>query len=159
MEKQADPSCLVALREGSDRAPFFCVPGVGANLFSMMSLATALPEEIPFYCLQARGLDGDSEPIDTVEETAEFNIELIKTVQPHGPYNLGGHCFGGLVAFEMARRLRAAGDEVGVVALIDTANTTYARLHLSRQQRLVNGLRFFARRVSVSFARGFARLT
>jgi len=147
MEEQADHSCLVALREGSDRAPFFCVPGVGANLFSVMSLATALPEEIPFYCIQARGLDGDSEPIDTVEETAEFNIELIKSVQPHGPYNLGGHCFGGLVAFEMARRLRAAGDEVGVVALIDTANTTYARLHLSRLQRLGNGVRFIVRRV------------
>jgi amino acid adenylation domain-containing protein len=143
---RADWSCLVALREGNERPAFFCVHGAGGNVLSMRDLAMALPPDQPFYCLQARGLDGQSAPFSSVEETAECYVDLVRRVQPHGPYFLGGGCYGGLVAFEMARRLRSLGETVSVVALIDTYNFTYGRF-ISKPKLLYFNSRFFLRRI------------
>jgi amino acid adenylation domain-containing protein len=142
---QADWSCLVPVREGNERPPFFCVPGGGGNVLSLRDLAMALPPVQPFYCLQARGLDGKSAPFSSVEETAECYVDLIRRVQPHGPYHLGGGCYGGLVAFEMARRLRSLGETVSVVALIDTYNFSYGRF-ISKPKLLYCNALFFLRR-------------
>jgi amino acid adenylation domain-containing protein len=142
---QADWSCLVAVREGNERPPFFCVHGAGGNVLSMRDLAMALPPSLPFYCLQARGLDGQTTPFSSVEETAECYIDQIRTVQPRGPYYLGGGCYGGLVAFEMARRLRSAGETVSVVALMDTWNFAYGRF-ISKPKLFYFNSRFFLRR-------------
>ena len=142
---QADWSCLVAVREGNERPPFFCVHGAGGNVLSMRDLAMALPPSLPFYCLQARGLDGQATPFSSVEETAECYIVQIRSVQPHGPYYLGGGCYGGLVAFEMARRLRSMGETVNVVALIDTWNFAYGRF-ISKPKLFYFNSRFFLRR-------------
>jgi thioesterase domain-containing protein len=74
----------------------------------------------PFYGLQAVGLDGRSEPLQTVEAMAELYVRAIRTVQPHGPYWLGGHSLGGQIAYAMAQQLRRAGEEVALVAVMDT---------------------------------------
>ena len=103
---------VVKLRDGkSGRAPFFCVPGAGGNILSLRPLALAMPDDRPFYCLQAKGLDG-SEPFVTVEDTAKCYAEQIRRVQPVGPYHLGGGCYGGIVAFETARVLEAEGEDL-----------------------------------------------
>jgi thioesterase domain-containing protein len=102
----------------------------------------ALPPDQPFYCLQARGLDGHSAPFSSVEETAGYYIEQIRRVQSHGPYYLGGGCYGGLVAFEMARSLRSQRETVNLVALIDTTNFSYGRF-LSKQKLIYVNSRFF----------------
>jgi thioesterase domain-containing protein/acyl carrier protein len=142
---QADWSCLVAVREGNERPPFFCVHGAGGNVLSMRDLAMALPHNLPFYCLQARGLDGQATPFSSVEETADCYIDQIRSVQSHGPYYLGGGCYGGLVAFEMARRLRSMGETVSIVALIDTWNFAYGRF-ISKPELFYLNTSFFLRR-------------
>ncbi len=76
--------------------------------------------EGPVYGIRARGLDPYQEPHTRVEAMAEYYIDHIRLEQPNGPYALVGHSFGGLFAFEMARRLRLAGDEVSFLGLIDT---------------------------------------
>jgi acyl-CoA synthetase (AMP-forming)/AMP-acid ligase II len=82
-------------------------------------LSHALGAEQPFYGLQARGVDGAG-PIDTsIEEMAAHYVQTIKAVQPQGPYYLGGYCFGGIVAYEMARQLTAAADSVALVAIME----------------------------------------
>jgi thioesterase domain-containing protein/acyl carrier protein len=144
--EQADWSCLVAVREGNERSPLFCVHGAGGNVLSMRDLAMALPSTLPFYCLQARGLDGYAAPFSSVEETADCYVDEIRRVQPHGPYYLGGGCYGGLVAFEMARRLRSMGESVNVLALIETHNFAYGYL-LSKPKLLYFNSCFFLRRV------------
>jgi amino acid adenylation domain-containing protein len=142
----ADWSCLVAVREGNERPPFFCVHGAGGNVLSMRDLAMALPPSLPFYCLQARGLDGEAAPFSSVEETAECYIDQIRSVQSHGPYYLGGGCYGGLVAFEMARRLRSMGETVSLVALMDTWNFAYGRF-ISKPKFFYFNTSFFLRRI------------
>jgi amino acid adenylation domain-containing protein len=143
---QADWSCLVAVREGNKRPPFFCVPGAGGNVIGMRDFAMALPPDQPFYCLQARGLDGHSVPFSTVEETAGYYIEQIRRVQSHGPYYLGGYCYGGLVVFEMARCLQSQGETVNLVAMIDTYNFSYG-LFLSKPKLIYLNSRFFLERI------------
>jgi thioesterase domain-containing protein len=83
-------------------------------------LARHLGSDQPFYGLQARGLDGEQMPHTQIEDMAAYYIEALQTVQPQGPYFLGGHSFGSNVAFEMALQLLHQGQEVALLALMDT---------------------------------------
>jgi thioesterase domain-containing protein len=87
-----------------------------------------LGTEQPFYGLQAQGLDGQQARHSRIEEMATHYLSEIKTVQPEGPYFLGGYCFGGKVAFEMARQLKAAGEKVALLAVIDSYAPGYPKL-------------------------------
>ncbi|MDZ7963727.1 MAG: amino acid adenylation domain-containing protein [Nostoc sp. DedSLP03] len=114
-------SPLVAVKPSGSNKPFFCVPGAGGNPIYFYNLAHHLGPEQPFYGLQALGLDGESEPHTQVEIAATFYIQAIQSIQPKGPYLLGGHSFGSKVAFEMAQQLQKLGHEVALLALFDTA--------------------------------------
>jgi thioesterase domain-containing protein len=74
----------------------------------------------PFYGLQPIGLDGKSSPLTRIEDMASHYIEALRRVQPKGPYFLGGWSFGGWVAFEMAQQLQKSGEEVALLAVLDT---------------------------------------
>ncbi|ACK67643.1 amino acid adenylation domain protein [Rippkaea orientalis PCC 8801] len=113
-------SSLVPIQTQGDQPPFFCVPGVGGNVIYLYDLARYLGKDHPFYGLQSVGLDGESAPYTTIKAMAEHYIKLIQSVQPKGPYYLGGHSFGGWVAFEMAQQLQQQGQEVKCLALLDT---------------------------------------
>ena len=145
--RRADWPFLVKVREGDQRPPFFCVHGAGGNVLSMRDLALALPHDLPFYCFQARGLDGKSRPFATVEETAECYVSEILKVQPRGPYYLGGVSYGGLVAFEMARRIQSMGKVVSLLVLFDTRNFAYGS-QISKPKLLYFNLSYFLRRAS-----------
>jgi thioesterase domain-containing protein len=113
-------SPLVVFRAGGKQPPFFAVHAAGGTVHSYRSLARHLAPEQPFFALQARGLDGVEEPCTRVDEMARSYVAAVRKVCPRGPYRLGGWSFGGLVAFEMARQLLAEGEEVAVLALLDT---------------------------------------
>jgi len=99
--------------------PFFCVPGIGGHVTSFYELAQKLGKEQPFYGLEAVGLDGKSKPYTKIEDMATHYIKEMQTVQPQGPYLLGGHSFGALVAFEMSQQLQKQGHEVALLAILD----------------------------------------
>ncbi|WP_164018210.1 non-ribosomal peptide synthetase, partial [Pyxidicoccus trucidator] len=101
-------------------APFFCVHPVGGNVLAYAELARLLGPDQPFYGLQARGLDGVTPPAESVEEMAAGYVKAIRSVQPSGPYRLGGWSMGGVIAYEMARQLRVSGEQVALVTLIDS---------------------------------------
>ncbi|HEV7516312.1 MAG TPA: thioesterase domain-containing protein, partial [Thermoanaerobaculia bacterium] len=111
-------SPLVPLHPTGSLPPFFCVHPVGGSVFCYRELAVRLGEEQPFYALQARGLDPGEAPEERIEAMAASYVAAIRTVQPAGPYRLGGWSFGGLVALEMARHLEQAGETAALV-LID----------------------------------------
>ncbi len=99
--------------------PFFCIHSLGANLVSFHKVASLLRDR-PIYGLQPHGLDGRERPFDNLEEMAAAYVQEIQKKQPHGPYYLGGVCIGGVLAYEMAQQLTAAGEEVALIALIDS---------------------------------------
>ena len=115
-------SSLVAIQPAGSRPPFFCFHGDGGNVLIYRKLAQHLGSEQPFYGLQSQGLDGDAPILETIGEMSARYVREIRGVQPRGPYLLGGYCMGGTVAYEAAQQLRAAGEEVALLALFDTMN-------------------------------------
>jgi amino acid adenylation domain-containing protein len=113
-------SPLVTVQSNGSKRPFFCVPGGGGNVLYLYELARHLGSDQPFYGLQSVGLDGQSKPYTRIEDMAARYIKEIQTVQPEGPYLLGGHSFGGPVAFEMSQQLQKQGHEVALLAILDT---------------------------------------
>jgi amino acid adenylation domain-containing protein len=111
---------LVAIQPAGSRPPLFMIPGVGGTVLGYHRLARLLGPDQPFYGLQSRGIDGTSTPLMTIEDIASAYLEEIRQVQADGPYYLFGMCMGGLVAYEMAQQLRAAGQHVGFLGLLDT---------------------------------------
>lgn len=111
---------LVPFKTGGSKPPFFCVPPAGCTVVQFTDLANTLEADYPFYGLQHLGTDGEQTPHNRVEDMAAYYIKEIKSVQPHGPYCIGGRCFGGVIAFEMACQLKAQGDDVGLLAILDT---------------------------------------
>jgi acyl transferase domain-containing protein/thioesterase domain-containing protein len=113
---------LVAMHadEGGPRPPFFLVAGMFGNVMNLRHLAALVGTDRPFYGLQARGLFGDKEPHGTFEEAARDYLAELRTVQPEGPYYLGGFSGGGITALEMARQLLAAGQSIAALILLDT---------------------------------------
>ena len=113
-------SPLVPLQTQGRGRPFFCVHPVGGNVLCYRELARRFGQERPVYGLQARGFLGEQLPHEDLVTMAHDYVEAVRAVQPTGPYLLGGWSMGGLVALEMARRLRELGQEVALVALIDS---------------------------------------
>ncbi len=120
--------------EGGPKTPFFLVAGMFGNVLNLRHLAHLIGTDRPVYGLQARGLYGDAAPHDDLVEAARDYLAEVRVVQPHGPYLLGGFSGGGITAFEMARQLRAAGEEVAALVLLDTPLPQ--RRPLSREDRL-----------------------
>jgi phthiocerol/phenolphthiocerol synthesis type-I polyketide synthase E len=119
----AGPSVLAPMRTTGSRPPFFAVHPIGGGSFIFRHLMHHLGSDQPFYGLQALGLAdiGDAgDPFPSMEDMARTYVDAIRTVRAHGPYFLGGLSWGGVLAFEMARQLSAAGEEVRLVALLDT---------------------------------------
>jgi acyl transferase domain-containing protein/thioesterase domain-containing protein len=115
-------SPLVAIQPRGEKLPFFCVHGAGGNVLIFRDLSKRLGADQPFYGLQAQGVDGKLPPLERIEDMASQYLESIRTVQPNGPYLLGGYSGGGVVAFEMAQQLHQAGEEVALLAFLDTFN-------------------------------------
>lgn len=109
---------LVRLRAGDGGRPVFCWPGLGGYPMSLRLLAGRLELDRPFLGIQACGVNAGEIAYPTFEEMVAKDIELIREVQPVGPYTLWGYSFGARVAFETARQLERAGERVDEVILI-----------------------------------------
>jgi amino acid adenylation domain-containing protein len=122
LRQQAMPgpqSSLVPLQPGGGKRPLFLVHPAGGHVFPYIHLAQLLGPDQPCYGLQARGLEDGQDPHTRIEDMAAWYIQALQTVQPTGPYLLGGWSMGGVVAFEMAQQLHAQGQRVALLALLD----------------------------------------
>jgi aspartate racemase len=115
---------LVPLATRGARPPLFVLPGVGGHVLAFRSLALALVDQ-PCFGLQDPALEAARAPCESVEELAEHFLELVRTVDPQGPYRLLGYSLGGLVAYEMAQRLRRQGAPPAFLGLLDTPAPGY----------------------------------
>jgi thioesterase domain-containing protein len=116
-------SPLVPIQPLGVRMPLFCVHALGGEVLSYYRLARELGTDQPVYGLQARPIDAETgwneAPETSIEELAAEYLDAVRDLQPAGPYFLAGYSFGGIVAFEMARQLTAAGDKVALLAILD----------------------------------------
>lgn len=113
-------AAFVAIQPRGRKPPLYLVHGVGGGMqWGYEHLARCLGPDQPVYMIQCHAARGLPEPA-TIEEMAARYVRDIRAAQPNGPYHVGGYCFGGNVAFEMARQLHQLGAQVGVVALINS---------------------------------------
>ncbi|MFI2202813.1 amino acid adenylation domain-containing protein [Streptomyces sp. NPDC020192] len=121
-ERQQAASTLVPLRSTGTKAPFFLVHPLGGSVFCYSELVGVLDPDRPLYAFQAPEYAGPDVPRpDSVEEIAALYLSEVRAIQPEGPYFLGGWCMGGMVSYEMARQLEAAGEEVGMLTIISAS--------------------------------------
>ncbi|HEY7416474.1 MAG TPA: thioesterase domain-containing protein [Ktedonobacteraceae bacterium] len=140
-------SSVVALQSSGSKPPFFFLHvHVEGGAFYCFTLANVLGSDQPFYVLEPYRFDGMRVP-PTPEAMAADYIQALRSVQPEGPYFLGGFCGGGLLAFEVAQQLRAQGQEVSLLVLIEPrAGPDFFRMVGSRLTgRFVQGLGFVLR--------------
>ena len=158
----AKVSDLVALRKGGSKPPLFCIYGI----LIYQKLVNHLDPEQPVYgvflqeeveLLKTGKFDQQNSAFLSVPIVAARYLETIRSFQPHGPYYLAGESFGGLVAFEMAQQLQAAGEEVALVALFDSPAPSLAaqmslveRLQLHRKLLSQHGISYISRMVQRS---------
>jgi acetoacetyl-CoA synthetase len=109
----------VLMKAGSKNPAVFLAHGLGGTVIDLFQPVKHIESDHPIYGLQAKGMEGVEEPLDSVEDMARFYIDGIKQVQPRGPYVLIGYSLGGLVTLEMAQRLSANGEKVALLCLID----------------------------------------
>lgn len=155
-------SSLVQLSEGGPHLPLFLIHPIGGNILTYKQLAARLVGQ-PVYGLQAQGLDGKSPAASSVEAMAAHYILAMRTVQPEGPYFLGGFSAGGMVAFEMARQLESSGCKVAFLAIVDSSYEPPVWTLLKSKdvaescERIVRIVRWNAGYMSQIGARKFAR--
>lgn len=111
----------VLLKPGSGTGTLFLFPGAGGAAVGLRQFARGLTTDFTVYGFDTPGLSGKQAPLDRIEALAAYFLPHLRDVQPHGPYYLAGYSVGGLVAFEVAQRLRAAGEAVALLGLIDSA--------------------------------------
>ncbi|SCL14613.1 amino acid adenylation domain-containing protein [Micromonospora nigra] len=109
---------VLALHAAGTGAALFCLPPVTGLGWGYAGLVRHVGGARPVYALQAPALSGDGLP-RSVEALAEQHLAQVRQRQPHGPYHLVGFSFGALVAHQMACRLQAAGEQVGLLVAID----------------------------------------
>jgi amino acid adenylation domain-containing protein len=112
------PSLVHLGTDGAARA-LFLVHQIEGDVTRYRELAQQMAGQRPVYGLQAVGLEDRALPYESIEAMAAHYVREIRALQPHGPYAIGGHSSGGLIAFEMAQQLQAANERVEPLAIID----------------------------------------
>lgn len=160
-------SSLVAMQPQGTRRPFFLVSGAHADedqfLRYLSNLIPHLGLDQPVYGFRPRGLDGQGDVHESVEEMAADYIAELRAFQPESPYLIGGECIGGVVAYEMAQQLVRQGAEVGLLLLMDTACPDLRgniRFYLRRARRkLSNGMEHLRRLLQPDIVSAWRHLT
>lgn len=148
-------SPLVALRATGTQPPFFCVPGGNGPGFNFRPLSELLGGDQPFYAFHVATEAGAAMPA-TIREWVDRFLPELRRVQPRGPYRLGGHSFGGMIAYAMAERLAREGETIELLVLFDVFAPGYPRV-LSTRERRIQLWRDFARRSSAEKLRTVRR--
>lgn len=112
-------SCVVPLKAQGSRLPLFFLHTIGGDgsggMFRYRQICRYLPPDLPVY-----GVRAPAEPFMRMDEMAAYYIQEIRGIQPKGPYALGGYCFGGNVAFEMAQQLMMIGEKISFLCMIES---------------------------------------
>jgi amino acid adenylation domain-containing protein len=113
-------SALVPIKPKGTKTPIYIVHGAGMEVLIFKQLADNLDVNQPVYGLQAKELFNANEEFDSIEKIAAHYVEAVVENNPHGPYALAGYSFGGIIAYEMARKFLELGKKVSMVGLFDT---------------------------------------
>jgi thioesterase domain-containing protein len=149
-------STLVPIRPRGSAPPLFLIHGVGGVVPDFGNLLDKLDPAHPVYGIQSQAFDPVNPALTTLEEIAAWDLQEIRRIFPHGPYCFIGFSFGGMVAYEMAQQLIAAGEKAPFVGMIDSCEMSYTTRMLKQDSpgRKASEL---SRRLKLRFAEAFQR--
>jgi oxalate---CoA ligase len=167
-------STLVPIRKAGVAPPLYVFPDMTGTVIGFDTLVRFLPPDWPVYGAESTWIASDKVPF-TLEEMAKRHLDAIRALQKHGPYFLLGYSFGGLMAFEVAQQLVAAGETVGMLGMLDTwqlghirhLETVHSRgqkitrrarkalVHISRLAAGPNRVSYFQTYIIARLSRGF----
>jgi acyl-CoA synthetase (AMP-forming)/AMP-acid ligase II/thioesterase domain-containing protein len=127
-QPDAAPNRILALRNTGSRTPFFCFPASAQDPYYLRHLSKSLDTDQPFFVVcHADPVRGHR--LLSVEELASSSVEAIRRHCPEGPYILGGHCYGGVIAYEAALQLMSQGQQIECLVLFDAATPGYPKVY------------------------------
>jgi thioesterase domain-containing protein len=103
-----------------DEPPIFISHGIGGTVIGLFQLVQQMHCPFAIYGMQPRGVDDRKKPFDRIEDMAQYHLEAIREIQPHGPYYLVGYSLGGLITLEIAQRLTKSGEKIGLLLMLDS---------------------------------------
>jgi thioesterase domain-containing protein/acyl carrier protein len=128
---------LVLLQPNGTKIPLFMVHGAGLNILNFVDMLQYFDQDQPVYGFQGIGRNGYQNWFQSIESMATCYINSLIEINPKGPYAIAGFSFGGIVAFEMARQLKAQGKTVSIIALLDTYADSSYYYHPYLQKKLI----------------------
>ncbi|HMS64575.1 MAG TPA: amino acid adenylation domain-containing protein [Ignavibacteria bacterium] len=111
---------LVGVNPGGSKYPFFYIPPAAGTALEVKNIIKYISDDQPFYILESVGLDGKEPPHTEIQQMSAHYVKEIQSLQPEGPYLIGGRCFGGRVAFDVAQRIVSQGQKVALLSIFDT---------------------------------------
>lgn len=130
---------VIHLNQSNQGAPIFWLHGEGGGVEGYSSFAQEINR--PFYGIQARGRMNHEKPIYGIQAMAAHYVKLIQSLQPEGPYDLGGYSLGGNIAYEVSRQLQEAGCAIRSIVMIDTLDPIGIRkISISRKSKILQGI-------------------
>ena len=121
---------LVPIRSKGTKKPLYLVHGAGLNLLLYTTIVAGLDPDQPVFGLQAKGLDGEDDPLYTIEDIAAYYNEEILKIDNSGSYALAGFSMGGQLAYEMAKQLVESGHKVSFLGVFDTVSENVSDRHI-----------------------------
>jgi thioesterase domain-containing protein len=115
---------VVTLRGSGGQTPLFCLPGAGGEVTTFREMASLITDDRSVYAIDMQRFFATDREF-AVEQLADFCLSAVREMQTRGPYHMCGYSFGAIIAYEVASRLRRDGEDVGVLALIDTGNPAF----------------------------------
>ncbi|MCH0560682.1 non-ribosomal peptide synthetase [Streptomyces sp. MUM 16J] len=137
LDSADDTGPMAVLRRGGDRPSLFCAPPALGLSWCYAGLLRGLPEDVGLYGLQAWGLDGPGPLPDSLAAWALDAVEQMRAVQPQGPYHLLGYSTGGNIAHAIATTLQEQGEQVALLAIMDSRPGDPAQEGPVAEQRLL----------------------
>jgi acetoacetyl-CoA synthetase len=113
-------AAVLPLNTVAEGPPIFISHGIGGTVMGLFQLVQQTRCPFAIYGMQPRGIDGRKKPFDRIEDMAQYHLDAIREIQPHGPYYLVGYSLGGLITLEIAQRLRKSGEKIGLLLMLDS---------------------------------------
>jgi amino acid adenylation domain-containing protein len=139
-------SPVVPIQPHGDRPPLFCIHPVGGNVVCYTQLAAAMSDNQPIYGIQASGVDESTTPLKSMDAMVDAYLTAIREIQPSGSYHFAAWSSGGIIAYELARRLLEDGETVSTVALFDSFAPDLMRIDATDEATVLAGLIDFLNR-------------
>ncbi|MCC5466705.1 SDR family NAD(P)-dependent oxidoreductase [Pelosinus sp. Bkl1] len=130
---------LIRLNQGSKGRPVFWFHDAQGGVVNYKAIAQK--SQRPFYGIQAQGWVNNQSFLHGIQQIASYYAHIVQTVQPEGPYDLGGYSLGGCLAYEVTRQLQELGQVVDTITIVDTFDSLGLKhINLSQKSRILQGV-------------------